>query len=216
MQRLIAALLRRRAAWQLVAIAALCAAAALLIHYRAYASTLRTLKPALILLYGLGGAALVFAPIRRTEELKDRADAGRGWAVFVAGILAAAAALTFATYSFGHHARHMIAGCNAARLPDTLPERQAALAGAEAALRSPFAVLPQLLDDGAARECEISRRDLERVDAGQCTRWPLVGHACACGDERYPYARCPAPNCLYAPGLPDRFDCPGDPVVAGY
>ena len=215
MKRL-AALLRHRASWQLVLIAALCVGLALLIGYRAYASTLRQLRPVLMLLYGVGGAALVLAPVRRAEELRGKAGAARGWAALALWIVGAGGLLAFLTYSFGHHATHMVAGFNAARLPDTLPERQAALAAAEAELRSPFALLPALLDDAAARECDESRRDLARVDDGKCTRWPIDGLACACGDERFPYPRCPRPNCLYAPGKPDRFDCPGDPVPQGY
>lgn len=215
MKRLIADLLRHRSAWQLVAIAAVCTAAALLITYNVYASTLRQIQGLLILIYGVGGAALFFSFVRRDEEIKQ-AGGGKGWARFLGGILATAGLIAYATYSLGHYSRHMIAGCNAAKLPDSLPERQADMAAAEARLRSPFALLPRLYTDMAARECEVSRRDLDRVDAGKCTRWPIAGLACACGDETFPYARCPAPNCLYAPGLPDVFDCPGDPVREGY
>lgn len=99
-----------------------------------------------------------------------------------------------------------------------LAERRAAQAEAEAEarLRSPFAWLPGLLDGRAAEECEISRRDLERVEAGLCTRWPLVDTSCVWGEERYPYARCAEPSCLYAPGMVDKFDCVGDEIVEGY
>lgn len=216
MKRVLAELLRKRSAWQLVAIAALCSIVGLYIIYTSYSSTLRKLQSVLVLLFGIGGAALILALVRRAEDLKGVADAGRRWLVFLAAIVGLAGAVAFVTYSFGHHARDMVARCEAARLPETLAERQAALAGAEADLRSPFALLPGLLDDEAARSCEESRLDLARVDQGLCTRWVLVGQACACGDERYPYARCPEPRCLYAAGLPDRFDCPGDPILEGY
>lgn len=218
MKRAIAELLRKRTAWQLVAIAAVCAIAGLTVIYSVYASTLRKIQPLLVMLFGIGGAALILAFVRHDADLRERVQVARGWLSFVAAILGLAGAIAFVTYSFGHYKTRMIARCNTARLPDRLAERRAALAQAEAALGSPFALLPGLLDDKAARECEASRRDLERVDQGLCTKWPLVDHPCACGDERYPYARCPEPNCLYqhAPDKPDRFDCPGDPILDGY
>ena len=74
-----------------------------------------------------------------------------------------------------------------------------------------FALLPRLLDDSAVRECERSRKDLDRAAQGLCTHWTIAGLACRCGAEQYPYARCAQPNCLYEGGT-ERFDCPGDPV----
>jgi hypothetical protein len=96
--------------------------------------------------------------------------------------------------------------CKYAQLP-------AALRAAEAKGASSFAWLPEIMTSGrAAAECARARQDLARVDAGLCTRWPLVDQTCQCGAERYSYDRCKAPRCLYEPGKPDLFDCPGDPV----
>lgn len=215
MKRLIAGFLRHRSAWQLVLIAALGTSAALLITYNVYSSTLRQIQGLLMLLYGVAGAALILAFVRRDEEIKQSGGTRR-WSILLLGIVALAGLIAFTTYSLGHYGRDMIAAYNAAKLPDTLAERQAAMDRAEAGLRSPFALLPRLFDDMAARECAVSRRDLDRVDRGQCARWPIAGLACTCGAETYPYSRCPTPNCLYAPGLPDLFDCPGDPVREGY
>lgn len=216
MKRAAARLLRSRTTWQLVAIATVCTALALAILYGVRASTLRRLKSLLVLLFAGGGAALILACVRRGEEIQRHGQAARMWTRLLAVVLAIAGLLAFVTYSFGHHRRAMIAGCNASLLPPTTAARGEALGAAEAALRSPFALLPRLLDDRAARECARSRADFERAAQGLCTRWPLVDSACACGDERYPYARCSEPRCLYDPGMPDRFDCPGDPILAGY
>lgn len=214
MKRLVAALLRDRSAWQLVVIALVCTCAALGMIYGLRSSTLRMLQAVLIVLFGLGGAALVLAFVRRAEDIGRGGAAAPGWPRFVAVVLGLAGLVAFATVSVGHHRRHMIAGCNASLLPDSLAAREAALAEAEAALRSPLALLPRLLDDEAARECARSRADLARVQQGLCTRWTIRGLACSCGEERYPYARCEAPNCLYEPGETGRFDCPGDPLPA--
>lgn len=216
MQRLLAELLRHRTAWQLVLIAALTSSAGILIVYNTYQSTRQRLGWLLVLLFATAGAALLMAVVRRAEEVAREGQALKLWLRLAFGVFGLAGAIAFVTYSFGHHRRDMVAGCNASLLPDTLPARQAALAAAEARLRSPFAWLPALRSDEAARECARSRLDLARVDRGVCTRWPLVDRTCACGDERYPYARCPEPRCLYDEGVPDRFDCPGDPVPEGY
>jgi len=210
MKRLVAMLLRHRSAWQLVIIAVVCTGAALWMIYGLRSSTLRMLQAVLIVLFGFGGAALVLAFVRRGEDIARGGAAAPGWPRFVAVVLGLAGLVAFATYSLGHHRRDMVAGCSASLLPDSLEERRAALAAAEAALRSPFALLPRLLGDAAVRACETSRADLARVEQGLCTRWPVPGLACSCGEEQYPYARCAAPLCLYEPGEPGRFDCPGD------
>ena len=216
MKRAIAGFLRYRTPWQLVAIAAVCTSVGLLISYNVYTTTRNQLAPLLTVLFGCGGAALFMAFVRRGEQVERGGPALRLWVNLLVGVALVGGAIGFLTYCFGHFKTPMIAGCNAARLPKTLAERRAAQAEAEARLRSPFAWLPGLLDDGAARECEISRRDLERVEQGLCTRWPLVDRTCACGEERYPYARCAEPTCLYAPGMPDKFDCVGDDIPEGY
>lgn len=216
MKRAIAEILRYRTAWQLVAIAAVCTSGALLFIYNTYSSTQRQFKWLLMLLFGIAGAALILAIVRRGEQIAQSGGAGRMWLRFVAVVLGTAGLIAFATYSLGHHRRTMISTCNGSLLPDRLDERRAALASAEASLNSPFALLPRLLDDEAVRECERSRDDLARVEQGLCTRWTLLDQACICGEESYPYARCAEPNCLYAPGLPDRFDCPGDMIPDGY
>ncbi|HRI07223.1 MAG TPA: hypothetical protein PKW35_05360 [Nannocystaceae bacterium] len=216
MKQVVAAFLRHRSAWQLLVIAAVAAVIGLGMIYGLYASTLRALKPALIVVFGTGGAALVMAFVRRAEDPRAREGGAKGWLRFVGAVLGAAGAIAFVTYSMGHHRRDMVAGCEAARLPTVLAEREAEMAEAEARLGSPFALLPALLSDEAARACARSREDLARVERGLCTSWPLVGRECACGEERYPYARCPSPRCLYDPGMPDRFDCPGDPIPEGY
>lgn len=216
MKQVVAAFLRHRSAWQLVMIAAVSAAIGLAMIYGLYSSTLRALRPALIVVFGTGGAALVVAFVRRAEDPRAAEWGAKGWLRFVGAVLGIAGAIAFVTYSLGHHRREMVAGCEAARLSDSLAEREAAMVEAEAQLRSPFAILPALLSDDAARACSRSREDLARVVRGLCTSWPLAGRACACGEERYPYARCSSPRCLYDPGMPDRFDCPGDPIPEGY
>jgi len=216
MKRAVAEVLRQRTTWQLVAIAAVCTVAGLALTYNVYASTRRTISPLLTVIFGCGGAALFMALVRRGEEVARGGPALRLWGSLLGVVALLAGLIAYVTYSFGHFKTPMIAGCNAAMLPDTLPARQGALAEAEARLRSPFAWLPGLFDDAAARECERSRVDLARVERGLCTRWPLVDRGCVCGEERYPYGRCGEPNCLYAPGLPDRFDCVGDEIVEGY
>lgn len=211
MKRLVAAFLRNRSAWQLVAIATLSASVALWMIFALYQTTLRTLKPLLIVLWSVAVVALVLALVRRAEDIKRGGDRPPTWWRFLAVILGLAGLVTFVTISLAYHRRAMISGCNASLLPDTLAERQEDLARAEAALRSPFALLPRIIDDSAVRECERSRKDLERAAQGLCTRWPIAGLACRCGDEQFPYARCAEPNCLYDGGT-ERFDCPGDPV----
>lgn len=216
MKRAVAELLRHRTPWQLLIIAAVCTILALWIIYTSYGSTLKQLKGLLVLLFGIGGAALFMAIFRRAENIEKQGAAAPRMMPFLAGIVGLAGLIAFVTYSFGHHRRDMVAGCNAVIfMPDTLPGRQEALARAQATLRSPFAWLPALLDDEAARECERIRLDLARVEQGLCTENPLVDRDCICGAERYPYARCKQPRCLYQPGLPDRFDCPGDPITEG-
>ncbi|MCB9703785.1 MAG: hypothetical protein H6711_17950 [Myxococcales bacterium] len=208
MKRLIAAFLRGRSAWQLLVIAVITTSAGLLMIYQLRSSTLRMLKIVLMLLFATAGAALIVGLVRRAEEVQ----AGRRWLPYLGGILGSAAVIAFATYSLGHFRRDMIAGCNYARLPDTIEERRAEMAEAEARLRSPFAILPALTSDAAARECEESRADLDRLDRGLCTHWPIKGVECVCGDERAPYARCPEPRCMHAPGVADRFYCVGDDI----
>jgi hypothetical protein len=217
MRRAIAAFLRHRGAWQLVAIAAGCTIVGLYVIYNSYSSTLRQISGLLTVLFAIGGAALILAIVRRDEQIKQAGGpAAAMWLRFVAAIVGLAAAIAYVTYSFGHFHRHMLAGCGSALLPERYEERKAALAEAEARLASPFALLPGLLSDQAARKCAYSRADLARVDQGLCTDRTLVDRPCACGAERYPYARCDEPRCLYEPGLPDRFDCPGDPAPEGY
>ena len=87
MKRLLAELLRKRTAWQLVAITALCTIAGLLLIYNSYSSTLRKIQSLLVLLFGIGGAALILAFVRRASDLQGRADAARGWLRFVAVIV---------------------------------------------------------------------------------------------------------------------------------
>jgi hypothetical protein len=214
MKRLVAFFLQNRSAWQLVAIAAVCTSAALWMIYGLYSSTLKMLQAVLIVLFGVAGAALVMAVVRRSEDIGRGGERPPTWGRFIVVVLGLAGLIAFVTYSFGHHRRTMIAGCNGSLLPETLAARKEALAGAEAALRSPFALLPRLVDDEAGRECERSREDLARVEQGLCTRWVLTDLACKCGDEQYPYERCSEPRCLYEPGKPDIFDCPGDPIRA--
>jgi hypothetical protein len=216
MKRVIAELLRKRTTWQLVAIAAVCTIVGLLITYNVYTTTRKAISPLLTVIFGVGGAALVLALVRRGEEVERGGPALRLWMTLLAGVLAIAGLIAVGTYSFGHFKTKMISGCNASVLPDTLSARKEALAEAEARLWHPFAWLPGLVDGAAARECERSRNDLARVEQGLCTRWPLVDQTCRCGDESYPYARCAEPNCLYAPGLPDKFDCVGVDIPDGY
>lgn len=217
MKRVVAELLRHRTPWQLVAIATVCTSLALWIIYTSYSSTLKQISAVLVLIFGIGGAALFMAIFRRAEDIEKKGAAAPRLTPFLVAILGLAGLIAFVTYSFGHHRRDMVAGCSAARfLGKTLPERQADQARAEANLRSPFAWLPALLSDAGARECERGRLDLARVEQGLCTDAPLEDRSCACGPETYPYARCKEPRCLYQPGLPDRFDCPGDPIPEGY
>lgn len=216
MKRVVAEFLRDRTTWQLVAIAAVFTILGLLIIDNTYSSTRRTLAPLLTVIFGTAGAALFMAAYKRGLEARQGGPAGRLWASFVAAVLAIAGSIAFTTYSFGHFKTRMIAGCNGSVLPETLAERRAALAEAEARLRSPFALLPRLASDEAVRECQRSRADLERVDRGLCTRWVLTDVTCTCGEESYPYARCAEPNCWYAPGKPDFFECVGDDIPDGY
>lgn len=212
MKRLVAAFLRNRSVWQLVAIAAVCTSAALWMIYGLYETTLKILQPVLIVLFGLAGVALILALVRRSEDIERGGEKPPTWWRLIAVVLGLAGLIYFVTYSFAHHRRDMVSACNASLLPDSLAERQADLARAEGQLRSPFAWLPRLVDDEAGRECARSRADLARVDKGLCTAWTMPGVACVCGEERFPYARCEAPRCIYEPGKPERFDCPGDPI----
>ncbi|MEZ4385037.1 MAG: hypothetical protein R3A79_27150 [Nannocystaceae bacterium] len=214
MKRIIAALLMGRSAWQLALIAAVATSGGLWMIYGLRASTLRTLSPTLVLIFGTAGAALIVSFVRRDAEIRDPARGAAGWGRFVAGLVGLAAAIAFVTYSFGHMRREVIASCNASLLPETAAARRASLAAAEAKLRSPFALLPELYSGGkAAAECERSRRDLARLDAGKCPLYPPSDVRCACGEESYPYARCGSPTCLHGPQVArERFDCPGDPA----
>ncbi len=216
MKRFIAAILRHRTVWQLVVIAALSTSVALWILYGSYASTVRQLRPLWLLLFAITGTALVLAGVRCAEDIARSGGAGKKVRRLVLAVLGLAAAIFFVTYSFGHHKTRMMAACNASLLPDTLGARREALAAAQAGLRSPFAALPRLFDDAAGRECARSEADLARVEQGLCTKWTLRDQACTCGEERYPGARCEEPRCLYDPGKPDRFDCPGDALPEGY
>lgn len=211
MKRLIAAFLRHRSAWQLVAISVVSTSIALWMSHSLYQTTLRMLRPVLIVLWALAVLALVLALVRRAEDIKSGGDRPPTWWRFLAAILGLAGLVTFVTISLAYHRGRMISSCNASLLADTLAEREADLAAAEASLRSPFALLPRLFDDRAVRECERSRKDLDRAAQGLCTHWMIAGLACRCGAEQFPYARCAAPNCLYDHGT-ERFDCPGDPV----
>lgn len=217
MRRAIAAFLRHRSAWQLVAIATATTCVGLYVVYNSYSSTLRQISALLTVLFAIGGAALILAFVRRDEQIKQTgAPAAAMWLRFAAAIVGIALAIAYVTYSLGHFHTKMLAGCGFALLPETYDERRAALAEAEARLASPFALLPGLLSDQAARKCAYGRSDLARIEQGLCTDRALVDRPCACGAERYPYARCEQPRCLYEPGLPDRFDCPGDPAPQGY
>ncbi len=213
MQRLVAAFLRNRSAWQLIAIAAVSTSIALWMSYGLYQTTLRIVRPLLIVLFGLAGAALILALVRRSEDIGKGGESPPTWWRFLLGIAGVAGLIAYVTTSFAYHRRAMISGCNASLLPDTLAERKQALETAEAALWSPFALLPRLVDDEGGRECARSRADLDRAAQGLCTYWTIPGLACRCGEELYPYARCSEPFCLYVPGEPDRFDCPGDPIA---
>ncbi|MEZ4449109.1 MAG: hypothetical protein R3B09_06485 [Nannocystaceae bacterium] len=213
MKREIAALLRHRSSWQLIGIATVGVVVALAIVFSSYQSTLRTLKPVLIALFGGAGAALLLAFVRRSEEIA--AGTARGWGRMLAAILAIAATTTFVTYSLVVHERESTSSCNAAILADTLAEREADLAAAEARLRGPFALFHQRINDRATRECERTREDLERLKSGLCTRWPLKDQTCRCGEETFPYARCEEPRCLHEPGWPDLFYCVGDDLPPG-
>ncbi|MCA9661212.1 MAG: hypothetical protein KC486_22930 [Myxococcales bacterium] len=214
MKRVIAQLLMGRSAWQLVMIAAVAASVGLWMIYGLRASTLRTLSPTLILFFGTAGAALIVSFVRREAEIKDPERPAAGWGRFVAGIVGLAALIAFVTYSFGHYRREVVSSCNYSLLPETLSERRASLAEAEAKLRSPFALLPELYGGGkAAAECDRSRRDLARVDDGKCPLFPLKDMTCTCGQESFPYDRCDEPKCLHGPQVSrERFDCPGDPA----
>jgi hypothetical protein len=213
MKRGIAALLRYRSSWQLVWIAAITTGVALWMSYGLYQSTLRQLKPLLIILFGTAGAALILAFVRRGEEITE--GRARGFSPLVAGIVGLAAALAFVTYSVGVDMHRSQGRCNGARLPETLSERRAALEAAEANLRSPFALLHQRVNGAATRDCAEARADFDRLAQGLCTEWPLVDQSCRCGDETFPYARCAEPRCLTQEGWPDLFYCVGDDVPAG-
>lgn len=216
MKQAIATLLRHRSAWQLVTIAAVGVSVALLIAYGAKPSTRTMLKPLSIGLFGTAGAALILAVVRRGEEIAARGDALRGWSTLLAGVLGLSGLIAYVTYGFGHFNTRMRGSCNGSLLADTAAEREADLVAAEAQINSPFGWLPRLVDDKAGRECARSREDFSRSSQGLCTRFPLVDRPCACGEESYPYARCKEPTCMTAPGLPDKFDCPGDPVIPEY
>ncbi|HEY0132758.1 MAG TPA: hypothetical protein VGB85_01725 [Nannocystis sp.] len=216
MKQVVAGVLRGRSVWQLVAIAAVCTSLALYIIYSSYSSTLRQLKPVLIVLFGIAATALILAVLRCSEDIERHGGAGKRWRRLVLAVFGLAAAISFVTYSFGHYETDMHAACNGSLLPDTLPARRAELAEAEQRLRSPFALLPLLLDDEAERECARSRADLARVEQGLCTNWPMLDVSCACGEERFPYTRCKEPRCLYTAGKPDRFYCVADPIPEGY
>lgn len=213
MKRGIAALLRYRTSWQLVAIATVTSAIGLAILFTSYQSTLRQLKPVLIALFGIGGAALILAFVRRSEEIA--AGTARGWGRLLAGIAGVVALTSFVTYSLAIDEREATSSCNAAMLPETRGEREAALVAAEAGLRTPFALFHQRFRDRATRECQRTRADFDRLKEGLCTHWPLKDQSCRCGEETFPYARCEEPRCLYEPGWPDLFYCVGDDLPPG-
>ena len=211
---LIARLLRDRSAWQLVLIAGLSTALGLGIVYGVRSSTLRMMKLPLIVLFGIAGAGLLIAFVRRDAEIKDPSRPAQGWGRFLAGIAGLAALIAFVTYSFGHYRRQAISTCNGALLPTTKEARRAALAEAERTLASPFALLPELWSGGrAAAQCERSQRDFARAEQGLCPRYPMTDVPCTCGEESYPYERCSEPTCLYGEVSKERFDCPGDPIT---
>lgn len=213
-KRLIASLLSARSAWQLVVLAGLSTALGLWIIYGVRSSTLRMMKMPLVLLFGIAGAGLIIAFVRRGAEIKDPDRPAQGWGHFLAGIVGLAGLLAFATYSLGHHGRKAISSCNGALLPETREARRAALAEADATLASPFAILPELWNGGkAAKECERSHRDFARAEQGLCSHYPMTDIPCACGEESYPYERCKNPTCLYGDVSKERFDCPGDPIT---
>lgn len=216
MKQLMATFLRGRTTWQLVAIAAVLVSLALFMSLWPYQSTVRALKPALIVLYGTGVAALILALVRRGEDVQKGGPALRMWLTLLAGILGIAGAIGFATYSLAYFGDRLQGTCNGALLPDTYAEREAALAAAEAKLASPRALLTRLVDGAVNRDCANARRDFERTEQGLCTEFMLVDRPCKCGEENYPYARCKEPTCMSAPGLPDRFDCVGDTIPPGY
>lgn len=212
MKQAIATLLRHRSSWQLILITAAAVGAALLLSYSVYSSTRHALKPVFILLYGIGGAALILAMVRIAEE----GGGARRWSTRLAGLVGLGGFIAYATYGFGHYATEMQGSCNGALLADNYAEREADLEAAEAKLRHPLGWLPRLWDDVAGRDCARTRRDFERVEQGLCTEFPLKDRPCRCGEESYPYARCEKPTCMTAPGLPDRFDCVGDTIPEGY
>lgn len=216
MRQAVAAFLKNRTTWQLVAIAAVMTIAGLLLAYNVYSSTRRALAPTLTVIWGTGGAALFMAAYRRGLEVERGGPGLRLWSTFVAVVLLLGGGIAYLTYSFGHFKTDMIAGCNGSLLPETLAERRAALEEAEARLRSPFAWPVRAIDGEAVKECARSRADLGRLDRGLCTRWPLMDQSCTCGAESFPYARCKEPNCWYAPGKPDFFECVGDDIPDGY
>lgn len=211
MKQAIATLLRHRSSWQLILIAAVAVSVALLISYNVYSSTRQALKGVFILLYGIGGAALILAMVRISEE-----GGGRRWLTRQSAVLGLGGFIAITTYGFGHYNTEMRGSCNGAKLPETYAEREAAIVAAEAKLKHPLAWLPRLWNDVAGRDCARTREDFARVERGLCTEFTLVDRPCVCGDERYPYARCKEPTCMSAPGLPDRFDCPGDVIPDGY
>lgn len=212
MKRAIAGFLRYRSSWQLILIAAVLVGAALLISLSVYSSTRRQLASLLMLLYGVGGAALVLAAVRIAEE----GGGPRRWLTRLAGVLGLGGFIAWAAYGFGYFNTEMRGSCNGALLARTYAERKADLEAAEAKIKHPFGWLPRLWSDEAGRDCARTRKDFERTMQGLCTEFPLVDRPCICGEERYPYARCERPTCMTAPGLPDRFDCVGDVIPDEY
>lgn len=212
MKALIARLLRHRSSWQLVVIAAVMVSVALLISYNVYSSTRRAMGPVFVVLYAIAGTALILACVRIAEE----GGGARRWSTRIGAVVGLGGLIAAATYGFGHLNTEMRGSCNGALLADTYAERKADLEAAEAKLKQPLAWLPRLWDDVAGRDCARTRADLERVEQGLCTQFTLVDRPCVCGAESFPYARCKQPNCLMAPGLPDKFDCPGDMIPPEY
>ena len=96
MKRVVAEVLRHRTVWQLVAIAALCVAAGLLLIYNSYSSTLRQIQPLLVLIFATGGAALFMAVVRRAEQ-------GGRWSSFFAVVLGIAGLIAFVDVPIVHY-----------------------------------------------------------------------------------------------------------------